>query len=83
MTDRTFKITTYRLIAVDLVGDSGAARRFNSEPGKAYWTITSALSGAIARAVVGDRYRVIRVPPGEPWDYDGRVVACLDMRPGQ
>jgi len=81
--EKVHRTLTYRIVALNLAGELGAASRFNAEPRAAHRTLSGALRRIATDGCVGDRYRIIVIPAGEPWDYDGRIVATVDLRTGQ
>lgn len=69
------KVPTFRVVRC---GD----RVFNEQPFKACRTTTEALQRIVSIANNGEHYRVVRIPAGEPWDYDGTIVASLRLGAG-
>lgn len=71
--DRVYPKPTLRVI---LIG----GRRVE---GPAFHTLKSALRYVSTKVEWDERWRIVNIPAGEPWDYDGVVVASVDSRRGQ
>lgn len=73
--ERAHTIDTYRVVRVN-------DRAFNEKPGKPYRTIRAALRAISTVADESEHWRVVEIPAGEPWDYDGIVVAAIQIERG-
>lgn len=71
--DRVYKTPTLRVL---LIG----GRRVE---GPAFHTLRSALRYVSTKVEWHERWRIVQIPAGEPWDYDGVVVASVDTRARQ
>lgn len=68
--DQAHTVVTFRVVRVN-------DRAFNSKPGKSYRTLRAALRAIATVADDWEHWRVVEVPAGEPWDYDGTIVAAI------
>lgn len=79
-TEKTRHVTTYRVVRVNDV-------EFNSDPHRTWHRTIAGAFKAIAdftrvQSWSQGRWRVVEIPPGEAWDYDGTVMAAVEIGRG-